>query len=375
MTKLLMTSVGCWISQNLLDVIDDRDDEFCVVGTTSLATIPLGRCDRVYLVPESERPPSAFCDRLLEIIDREQPDLVIPTRDHDVTVVSALAADRPSLLDIVPCGHPDVALMFEDKWQSYLFACEYGLLFAESAIPDAAAGHQAAYELAEAVGYPLIIKPRCGFASRDVRLVGNKEQLAVALTDDGVIVQRYIGSGEAIGAFPGEVDRRGTPLFYTLEQDKFSLQTYVRRDGTVAPICRTLHRMRRGHSVEVLGVADDEATVAGERWKEGLTATARRWAESLSGAGWRGPVNVQCQRDARGELVAFELSGRFTGATAARYFLGHDELGHFLEDRLSGRSGQVRKVANSLAIKYQRTLGVSRDAVAALSRYGVWDRP
>jgi carbamoyl-phosphate synthase large subunit len=325
-------------------------------------------------VPESERPPSAFCDRFLEIVDREQPDLVIPTRDHDVTVVSALAVDHPSLLERIPCGNPDVALMFEDKWRSFLFACEHGLLFAESAIPDAASGHQAAYELAEAVGYPLIVKPRCGFASRDVRLVSNREQLAVALTDDGVVVQRYIGGGEAIKAFPGEVDRRGAPLFYTLEQDKFSLQTYVRRDGAVAPICRTLHRMRRGHSVEVLGVADDEATVAGERWKEGLTATARRWAEALSGAGWRGPVNVQCQRDAGGELIAFELSGRFTGATAARYFLGHDELGHFLEDRLGSGGDHVIRVADSLAIKYQRTLGVSEAAVATLSREGVWNR-
>lgn len=372
--KLLMTSVGCWIAQNLLDVIDDRSDEIQVVGTTSLATIPLGRCERVYLVPESEPPPSVFCERLLEIVDHEQPDLVIPSRDHDVTVVSALAAEHPWLMEILPCGDPQMAAMLEDKWLSYLFAQERELLFAKSAIPDAASGHRAAYDLVASAGYPLIVKPRCGFASRGVRLVTNKAQLDAALEEEGVMLQRYIGHVAAVGEFSRQMERQGVPLFCTLEQDKFSLETYVWRDGTVAPVCRTLHRMRRGHSAAVEGIADDTSVTADKHWTEGLTATGRRWAQALAAAGWRGPVNVQCQQDAEGRCVAFELSGRFTGATAARYFLGHDELGHFLEDRLGPGDGLVNKVVDSLAIKYQRTLGVRRSAVEILSRDGVWDR-
>jgi len=369
-----MTSVGCWVTQNLLDVIDARGDDFCLVGTTSLATITLGRVNRVYLVPESQRPPSPFCDRLLEIIDREKPDLVIPTRDQDVTVVSALAAEHPALAAIVPCGAPEVAELIQDKWLGYCFAQEHDLLFAPSVIPDAASDHRAAYALAEAVGFPLIVKPRRGFGSRGVHLVTNQQQLDVALAEGEMVVQRYVGDGAAVDKLREEMTRVGTPLFYTLEQDKFSLQTYVRRDGTVGPVCRTLHRMRRGHSALVTGIPDDELTTRGEHWTKGLTSTARRWAETLAAAGWRGPVNVQCQQDAEGRYVAFELSGRFTGATAARYFLGHDELGHFLEDRLGRPQGQVKKVADSLAIKYQRTLGVSRAAVETLTRNGVWDR-
>jgi hypothetical protein len=33
-----------------------------------------------------------------------------------------------------------------------------------------------------------------------------------------------------------------------------------------------------------------------------------------------------------GELKAYEFNGRFTGATAARYFLGYDEIGFALEE-------------------------------------------
>jgi carbamoyl-phosphate synthase large subunit len=363
MIKLLMTSVGSWVSQNVLDVIDARPEDFCIVGTTSLAEIPLGRCDRVYLVPPTERPPSAFCQRLLEIIDREKPDLVIPNRDHDATVLAALAAEYPPLLDLIPCGTPETALLLEDKWLSYVFAQEHGLLFAECALPDAASDHKAVYELVEKVGFPLIVKPRCGFASRAVHVVINREQLAAAVAEEGAVVQRYVGDVRAVAEFARDLGRGGLPLFYSLEQDKFSLQTYVRRDGSVAPVCTTIHRMRRGHSIEVERV-----------FEEDLAAAGRRWAEALAAAGWRGPTNVQCQREDGGDLVAFELSGRFTGATAGRYFWGHDELGYFLEDRLDQRLGQVNTLADSMAIKYTRTVGVSTVAVEALSRDHVWER-
>jgi carbamoyl-phosphate synthase large subunit len=254
--------------------------------------------------------------------------------------------------------------MFEDKWLSYRFAQEQGLLFAKSALPDAASDHRAVYELAEAVGFPLIVKPRFGFASRGVRVVLNSGQLAAALArEEEVVVQQYLGDNEAVGEFARGLVRGGLPLFYTLEQDKFSLQTYVRRDGTVGPVCTTLHQMRRGHSAAVERVQDDE-----------LTAMCLKWAEALAAAGWRGPTNVQGQGHAGDKFVAFELSGRFTGATAGRYFWGHDELGYFLEDRLGRSAGRVSTLADSMAIKYTRTVGVGRAAVERLSRDHVWER-
>jgi carbamoyl-phosphate synthase large subunit len=251
----------------------------------------------------------------------------------------------------------------EDKWFSYRFACEHGLRFAESALTDAASGHKAVYELAEKVGFPLIVKPRCGFASRGVHIVINKEQLDAAMGEEGVVVQRYVGDVQAVAEFARDLGRGGLPLFYSLEQDKFSLQTYIRRDGSIAPVCATIHRMRRGHSAEVTRV-----------FEEHLFAEGRRWAEALAAEGWRGPTNIQCQREGNGDLVAFELSGRFTGATAGRYFWGFDELGYFLEDRLGAPRGRVNGLANSMAIKYTRTVGVSTLAIEQLSRDHVWEK-
>ena len=58
MTKILITSVGSLVGQNLLDVIERRGDSLMrVVGTTSEVAIPLERCGRVYLVPPTAGAP------------------------------------------------------------------------------------------------------------------------------------------------------------------------------------------------------------------------------------------------------------------------------------------------------------------------------
>ncbi len=363
MIKILVTSVGSLVGQNLLDVIDARPDDICVIGTTSLVMIPLQRCERVYLVPLTERPPSAFTQRLLHIADREQPDLLIPSRDLDVTVLASIASEYPELAERIPCGSPDTAAMLEDKWLSYLFARDHGLPFAESAIPDSMSDHRAVLQLVDEVGFPLIAKPRFGYASRQVILLSNTEQLEAALRDNNLVVQRYIGRVEMLEAWQSDIRQRGQPLFYSLEQPKYSVQTYILRDGVVERLCYTLHRMERGFSTKVERIVNKHLTEVGERW-----------AEALAAAGWCGPLNIQCQQSEEGDFVAFELNGRFTGATAARYYLGHDELGYLLHDRLGQMPSENHTPVGLQPIKYFRTIGVGQTDVEVLERCHIWDR-
>ena len=56
-------------------------------------------------------------------------------------------------------------------------------------------------------------------------------------------------------------------------------------------------------------------------------AIGERCASVFAAQGWRGPLNVQCQPDRDGALVIHEFNARFTGATGARWYLGHDEIG------------------------------------------------
>ncbi len=251
MTKLLITSVGSLVGQNVLDTLIDRHAAFWVAGTTSISAIPMTRCDRVYLVPPTESPPSSFAREFTEVLRREQPDVVLPGRDHDVTVLAEMAQADSSLAERLPCGGPGLALMFEDKWLSHLYAVEHGLSFADSAVVLPGGTAEDVHRLAERRGFPLIAKPRLGFGSRDVRLIVNLRQLDAAIPVPGLIFQQYLGDNSIAARFSADCDAGGLPLFYSLEVPKFSLQTLVRRNGDLTPVFCTLHTMREGRSVRV----------------------------------------------------------------------------------------------------------------------------
>jgi biotin carboxylase len=362
MTRILISSVGSLVGQNVLDTLDDRRAAFHVAGTTSVSRIAMDRCNRVYLVPETTAPLPLFQRRFAEVFEREKPDVVLPGRDADVTALAGMAANDAVLAARLACGSVVCARLFEDKWLSHGFAVEHGLDFAASAIASGPDGHAAVERLAARHGFPLIAKPRLGFASRDVLLLHDRRQLEAALREPGLIFQEYLGDASRIAAFVAGCEAAGLPLHYSLEADKFAVQTLVRRDGQAGVVFCTRHRMHVGRSVEV-DLIDDAR----------LHRLGTDYARALAAAGWRGPLNIQCQLSAQGRYCAYELNGRLTGATAARYFLGYDEVGAIIED-LSGRSvpgGHAK--GSQVPLKFHKTAAVRRDDCASLELRHEWD--
>ena len=99
-------------------------------------------------------------------------------------------------------------------------------------------------------------------------------------------------------------------------------------------------------------------------------------ARAFSAAGWRGPLNIQCEKSAAGEIVIHEFNGRFTGATVDRWLLGHDEVGAAIE-RFTGRPLASTAPPPAAALEAFESLvarGANPDHVAALQRDGCWRR-
>ena len=143
---------------------------------------------------------------------------------------------------------------------------------------------------------------------------------------------------------------------------KHSIQALVGPDGNVARvICtRNLRAERRSKWVE----ADDDPATA---------AMGRSLAEALAAVGWRGPLNIQCQRAHDGRLLVHEFNGRFTGATSDRWMLGFDEVGATIELFTGFRFAPA--TARSVSREVFESM-VARAAdphdVDALARDGVW---
>jgi len=128
--KILITSVGSLVGQNILEVLNYSRDYFDVIGVNSVAKAAIYECDRAYLTGQSEKPPSEYAERLLEIINEENPDLVIPARDIDITILAILQEKYPEYRGKFLCGTAELAVMMEDKWLSYQFAEKNNLPFA-----------------------------------------------------------------------------------------------------------------------------------------------------------------------------------------------------------------------------------------------------
>jgi carbamoyl-phosphate synthase large subunit len=246
-----------------------------------------------------------------------------------------------------------------DKWESYEFARRHGLPFAptlhalQSAQLDAFIAQH---------GFPLIAKPARGFASRDVLLIANAEQARLALAREAYVLQPFLGRREEARERLDRFAALGTPLFHTFEGWKHGMQLMIAPDGTLAGMLCALQQMRQGVTDRV-EIDPDPAS----------RALAQRCADVFAAAGWRGPLNIQCQRDEDG-LRIHEFSGRVTGATEARLLLGYDELGlivrHFAgcelpdDPRAAAAFPRVRRTYRSVAPRAA--------TLDALERTGRW---
>jgi carbamoyl-phosphate synthase large subunit len=337
--RILLLSGTSLVGQSVLACLADRRSEIRIATTSSAPEEPTAfDFDLAYVVPETRRCPEQHAARFAEVLADFRPDLVIPCRDDDVIFLAAQRARAPTMARRFLCGDPAVAAAIFDKLDSARFCALHGLPFVPTL--DAGDGLEAARRFAARHGFPLLGKPRCGFASRGVRLILDERQLAQACAQPDLVLQKYLGDTGAVRQLAEDITRFGVPLFHTLEQEKLSVQASIAPEGEVTDVFAFVNAMRFGRSEAVRG-ADDAR----------LVAAGRSWAAAFSGAGWRGPLNVQGQRNADGTMTIFEFNGRFTGSTAARLLLGYDEVGVALRDWLGFELAPARAVADEVRVR------------------------
>ncbi len=316
MLRVLILSGGSLVGANILQALASYRQELILIATNSEADIAhLYHFDQVYLVPATKD--TLFTERFVEILESTTPDLIIPCRDQDVIFLAEFVVRYPQWQKAAVCGSAPLAQVMNDQCLSYNFAQEHALPFAPTYFAEQA---QSLADFLEQNDFPLLAKPVSGFASRQVSLIWNQQSLESAVSLGDFVLQKYIGSEQAVQSFASQIAEQGIPLFYSFEQNKYSFQAFIDPQGAVKANCVTLHEMKTGLSWVVSVV-------------EGLSLSAlgKNWAQLFAALGWRGPLNIQCLQDQTSRYWIHEFNGRFTGATAARQILGYDELGLTLQ--------------------------------------------
>jgi carbamoyl-phosphate synthase large subunit len=315
---LLFLSGGGHTGTNVMASLAGRRDGLRLVATSDVPDEPaLFAFDAVYLAPKVAEDPAGFERRVIDIVVREAPDLVVPCRDEDVEWLARLRERREDLRTRLLCGTHAIAAMANDKWKSYEFAVENALPFAPSLVCADDADARARVEAFVARhGLPLVAKPRRGVDSKGVIIVTTPTQAVRAMRRDDHVLQCYLGDPAELDAYLREVERDGIPLFHTFQGVKRSLQILIGPEGAVEHVVCTRNAVT-ARNTRSIAIDDDTAA----------HAIGARCAAVFAAAGWRGPLNVQCQPARDGALAIHEFNVRFTGATGARWHIGHDEIG------------------------------------------------
>ncbi|WP_019628298.1 hypothetical protein [Thioalkalivibrio sp. AKL10] len=312
--SLLLLSGGSLVANNILDSLSGRRSGLSVAATNTVPDGPgLDRFDQIYEVPETATARRDFEDRLDQILEVEQPDLVIPCRDDDVIALAELKERGHPWGPRFLCGGATISSALHDKFESYRFCAARGLPFVPTLRTPVS--RALASTFVERHGLPLLVKPAAGFASRGVRILLTLEQLFQSLDIEDLLVQRFLGEPSEVLDAWNRFHTQGIPLFHSFEGLKHSIQVMIDPDGNCNDVFCSVNVNRNGTSLSLERHDDEEALQLGQDC-----------GAELAFAGARGPINIQCQKAPDGKLWIYEFNARFSGATAARRLMGFDEV-------------------------------------------------
>jgi len=315
---IMVLSVGSLIGQNILDLLEDRRDNIILTGIDSACMdARVFRCDKVYKSVTIEN--DSFEELFLDIVEKEQPDVILPGRDHDVIFLTELADHNEDIKKRVIVGNIEAIHIMNDKALSYAFAEKFNLPFAKSFILNEENRDQA-IKWAKECGFPFLGKPNEGFGSLGIRVICDEEQLKnfLSANTEGFMLQEILDGKEdrfkTISSM-AEVIKGGIPLFSQIpDDDQYAGQAIIGPDGKIIDILTSRNRMVIGRC-EYSERTDDLE----------LIDLTRRYAEAIISIGWRGPFNFQCRKTEAG-YIGHEMNARLSGSTSARRLLGFDEL-------------------------------------------------
>ena len=225
----------------------------------------LYHCDRREIVPRISDP--EYVPTLAKLRDEHDARLVVPLNDLDFPV---LARERDQLAPaLVLLPDPEVSARMSDKLEAHRFFVANGIPSPRSWAPE---------EVPADVRYPVLVKAREGFGSRNIFRAADRAQLEffLAYTDAPSFVQEV-----CLG-------------------EEFSIDVFCDLEGRcLNAIPRTMLLSKGGESIKGASIRDRE-----------LIEHGARVAETV---GIKGPANVQCFREPDGSLPITDVNTRFGG--------------------------------------------------------------
>lgn len=349
--RIAVTGVGGGVGQAILRALRHAAPDSWTLGLDmNPRSAGLYTTQKGHILPPCSEP--AYVDRLLEVLKAERIAVLIPGSDPELPV---LARARPVLEDAgvsVIVGAVEPIDICRDKMLCSEFFRNLGIPFVKTVrAPDAAA-------LADEIGYPLVVKPVGGSASRGVAVVFSDAELRPYLSLPGYIAQEPAfpaAWSRGRGGLNSQVVLKGAVL---RQEEEISIQVVCDHQGQHLGTFTSVNSLQSGVPIYV----DPQRIPVVE-------SVVERMASALRDLGLVGPCNFQCRMTEQGPK-AFEVNPRFTGITGVRAAMGFNEVSAVLQRLLydapidAVRASLVQP-SDRLSIRYVDELIVPRNRVEA----------
>lgn len=305
---IAVTGVGGGVGQSVLRALRRCELPFHVVGTDAEPwSAGLYAVEQGYLVPRATDP--AYAPALKGVLAEAGVQVLVPGTDPELSALARIRDEiRVETGAFVLVGSVESVGLCRDKMAASQFFENSGLPFVRTVPGDQVE------ELAKDLGFPVLLKPRGGSASRGVRIAFNRADLEAVGDRADLIAQEYLIPtvwGLRKEQLRPEHVMRGNIL---RQEEEISIQVLLDHQGNVLGRFTSRNTLRDGVPMTI------------DPWPGApVEELAERMVEALVDTGLVGPCNLQCKITERGP-VFFEINPRYTGITAVRAAMGFNEV-------------------------------------------------
>lgn len=168
------------------------------------------------------------------------------------------------------------------------------------------------------ISYPLIAKPRSGYASKGIEIILENKDL-VFVTDQHIVQELAVPHEDDPfrEEYLEQIKKRINP-----QLSEISIQVVTDKNGDVIGKMSSYNKLNNGVPIEIIPYENKYI------WSE-----IDKLLPALKQLGHRGPLNIQGRLTDKGFKI-FEMNARFTGITGLRAIMGFNEVEICIKDWL-----------------------------------------
>ena len=285
----------------------------CRLSGLPLKTIGLGTnafaygayaCDAFDYTPTIYAP--YFVEKLIEKCLEHQIDLLIPGRDDEAHIY---AQNRSRFADagikIIAAGEELIELCRDKERMSRDLNPVVDVFvecYDKGSLPEIIRSG--------AAEFPLIAKPRSGFASRGVQIIRSEADFG-KITEDHIVQELAlpVPSDPNYEFYIKQIAQNKNP-----QVSEISIQVVLSEEGELLGKMASYNKLANGVPIEIVPYEDDHV------WE-----VVDKLMPIFKEKGLVGPLNIQGRMTGKG-LKIFEMNPRFTGITGLRALMGFNEV-------------------------------------------------